>query len=173
MTTESTFYKVKLMPILFAKRYTLNAKKGFTLIELLVVIAIIGILATFVVASFTSAQQRGRDSRRKSDVDAIKKALLLMKGDSTGGAYYPITAEYPGDVTATYIRVVPTDPSTSANYTYAGTGACGAGWPLAGCTTYTLYATLETTTDPDIANSKTRCGTTADAVATHYYVCSE
>src|SRR4030067_3465886 len=62
---------------------------GFTLIELLVVIAIIGILASFAFASFTSAQAKGRDSRRKADLDAIVKALELYKSDSTGAKYYP------------------------------------------------------------------------------------
>src|SRR3990167_4751352 len=69
-----------------------KVKRGFTLIELLVVIAIIGILATFVIASFSSAQGRGRDSRRKADLDAVKKALELAKADCTGGAYYPVMA---------------------------------------------------------------------------------
>src|SRR5438132_4930613 len=103
-------------------------KRGFTLIELLVVIAIIGILAAFVVASFTTAQQKGRDARRKTDIDAMKKALELMKGDSSAGAY-------PGCVSGTicimsnsatnpvmsntYIRAVPTDPT--------GGGACTLG----------------------------------------------
>src|SRR3990167_7760520 len=66
-----------------------KVKRGFTLIELLVVISIIGILASFVVASFNSAQQKGRDSKRKSDLDAVKTALELAKSDSTGGGYYP------------------------------------------------------------------------------------
>src|SRR3990167_7104273 len=60
---------------------------GFTLIELLVVIALIGILASFAIASFASAQAKGRDSRRKADLDAVKKALYLYKSDK--GVFCP------------------------------------------------------------------------------------
>ena len=67
-------------------------KRGFTLIELLVVVAVIGLLATIVVASFTSAQKKARDAKRKSDLDAIKKALELVKSNCEGSAYYPYDA---------------------------------------------------------------------------------
>ena len=136
-------------------------QKGFTLIELLVVIAIIGILASFAIASFTSAQAKGRDSRRKSDLDAIKKAFELAKGDSGGGAWYaacnPVGATCaPSSTTptlaTTYIRAVPTDPSgTSINYTYRPlpasctyTVATGIGT----CATFELVACLENANDP-------------------------
>ncbi|OGE07316.1 hypothetical protein A2615_00525, partial [Candidatus Curtissbacteria bacterium RIFOXYD1_FULL_41_36] len=52
-------------------------RRGFTLIELLVVITIIGILAAIAIVSYGGTQERARDSRRKSDLDAIKKALEL------------------------------------------------------------------------------------------------
>ena|SRR3990167_969368 len=104
-----------------------KVKRGFTLIELLVVISIIGILASFVIASFNSAQQKGRDSKRKSDLDAIQKALELTKGDSTGGAYYPgcsgtspcyvPTSSLVPALASSYIRAVPSDPS------YGSTGS--------------------------------------------------
>lgn len=154
-------------------------KRGFTLIELLVVISIIGILAAFIVASFTSAQAKSRDSRRKADLDAVKKALELMKGDSTASSFYLITAQYPASITNTYIRQVPTDPSSGAAYVYAGTGTCGAGWPAAGCTGFTLRATLENLNDPSAdtatahGTSATACNIAAAAAAGAYYVCSQ
>lgn len=119
---------------------TVNSKSfGFTLIELLVVIAVIGILATFVVASFASAQAKGRDARRKSDLDAVMKALELWKGDSAGGTYYPtcagstaaapncpVTSGGSSNFSATpnppghiinYIKTVPTDPKVQVSGT--------------------------------------------------------
>ncbi len=130
-------------------------KRGFTLIELLVVISIIGILAAFIVASFTSAQAKGRDSRRKADIDAIKKALELAKNDSTSAAYYPGCAAAspcdlnggastnPNIVTNGYIKAIPTDPSGTTTY-YRYTAAVGANI----ATTYTLKACLENANDP-------------------------
>ncbi|MCM8787804.1 MAG: prepilin-type N-terminal cleavage/methylation domain-containing protein [Candidatus Omnitrophica bacterium] len=53
----------------------LKFKKGFTLLELLVVISIIGILIAVGVASYSTAQKKSRDSRRKSDLKAIQNAM--------------------------------------------------------------------------------------------------
>ena len=163
----------------------LLSKKGFTLIELLVVIAIIGILATIIVASFTSAQQRGRDSRRKADLDAVKKALELAKADCTGGAYYPIvstavTGNARYDVLEThlddpdlaYIRNVPVDPSrlgvNDYHYTTSFTGGTSAAAvcldtatpparTIDGYSGFLIKAELENLNDPSGAESRTRC----------------
>lgn len=148
-------------------------KKGFTLIELLVVIAIIGILATFIVASFGSAQAKSRDARRKADLDALVKALALMKNDSQGSAWYPINSQYPGSLTSptSYIRAVPKDPKDNLDYVYNGTGSCSNSWPSGGCPSFTIYANLENTSDLDITNSATRCG--VSPTSPRYYVCSQ
>lgn len=143
---------LKLMPstLLSLKRKS----PGFTLIELLVVIAIIGVLATFIVASFSNAQEKSRDARRKSDLDAIKKALELAKSDSTNGSYYPNAASAATLTTPGYIRQLPTDPSTSTSYTYTG-GAAGCGPGL--CVDYRLSANLENNLDPDANQSQATC----------------
>ena len=108
--------------------------KGFTLIELLVVIAIIGILSSVVLASLNSAREKSRDAKRVSDIKQLQLALELYY-DSEGG--YPSALSIATLVTPGYIAAVPTDPSTSAAYSYAALST--------GCTSYHLGATLENT----------------------------
>lgn len=117
-----------------------RSKEGFTLIELLVVIAIIGVLAAFSVANFTGAQARARDSQRKNDLAQLGKAFELFRNDSIGAAFYPKdTTEYGLVTTRGYIRALPKDPKTTADYCYT-VGA--------GNTSYTLTIALENTNDP-------------------------
>ncbi len=148
-----------------------KAKYGFTLIELLVVITILGILAGLTLATFSGTQERSRDSRRKTDLDAIKKALELAKQDSTGSYYYPACSPSavsciisgtntnpqltPGTGTP-YLANVPTDPKTNTGYTYIPTPAsCTA----TTCTTYTLIACVENGRDTQSVADATNCPT--------------
>ena len=73
---------------LYPKAYSLHKKSGFTLIELLVVVAIIGILATVVLSSLSSARERARDAKRLSDIKTIQNALEMYANDNNGR--YPI-----------------------------------------------------------------------------------
>ena len=141
------------------KTQIFNVKRGFTLIELLIVIAILGILVTIAVASFTGAQGKSRDGRRKGDLDAIKKALELAKSDNTAGNYAqcPLAApSCPLNATSntanpvlspSYIRNMPGDPG-NFNYVFVPTpsGCTGAtgGTP---CTAYTINVCLENTNE--------------------------
>ena len=59
---------------------------GFTLIELLVVVSLIGILITVGLNSFSNAQQKGRDSRRKEDLKAISTSLVAYYKDNVAFA---------------------------------------------------------------------------------------
>ena len=152
---------------------TVNRKsKGFTLIELLVVITIIGILATFIVASFTSAQRKGRDARRKNDLDAVKKALELVKNDCTGAASYPEPSVGTPEFQYNYLRTVylfdqtyikamtkvPADPNQTgvAAYHYVTSGTLisnvcpdtSGGKTQSGRPQFFLRALLENTNDP-------------------------
>ena len=62
----------------------MKRNKGFTLIELLVVIAIIGILASVVLASLSTAREKGKDAAVKSQLASMKAQaeLFFSKNDS-------------------------------------------------------------------------------------------
>lgn len=87
--------------------------RGFTLVELLIVIAIIGILVSLGTVSYSSAQMKGRDGRRKADLRAIQNAWEQYYGDNSG--VYPDSCASPG---TTYLPAgLPTDPKTGVAYT--------------------------------------------------------
>ena len=96
--------------------------RGFTLIELLIVIAIISILISVGLASFRRAQMQARDRQRQADLSNIAGALEQFYGDNN--SYPPdLDALRTNPTTTTpYIRVIPADPSTTADYTYIGGG---------------------------------------------------
>lgn len=122
-----------------------TTKRGFTLIELLVVIAIIGLLASVVIASLNSARQKGRDARRIADIKSIQLALELFY-DANGK--YPTSAQYTtsgaGNLAPSYIAAVPQDPTTGADYVYAGLQGSAA--TAATCGSYHIGAALESVT---------------------------
>lgn len=122
----------------------MRKNKGFSLLELLVVISIIGILITLGLASFSTAQKKSRDARRKSDIKAIQNGFeqyYAMNG-SYGASCVAVWSDaeiFPGNA--------PVDPKNSASYSCAITGF-GTG--------YCVCAEMET----GIGNSDaTNCGT--------------
>ncbi|OHA01751.1 MAG: hypothetical protein A3C11_00130 [Candidatus Sungbacteria bacterium RIFCSPHIGHO2_02_FULL_49_12] len=124
---------------------------GFTLIELLVVIAIIGLIASMVFASLTSARIKARDARRAADMHTIQLALELYVSDyghypNTGGAWTSFDAPQfvandivnpnAADLAAALVKYLPTPPTdpknlgTDSGYDYFsdGTNMCVIFW---------------------------------------------
>lgn len=169
------------MPTIPELYSSLKSKKGFTLIELLVVISIIAILITLVTATLTTAQAKARDSQRKTDLDALQKAMEIYKSDTKGAAKYPsniyaeigtsglLTLEY-----GKYIKDTPTDPSivdagADLDYFYVPyksdiTSTCTSGAnevrDISSCQNYILVACLENNNDSNADSSTdSRCTT--------------
>jgi len=98
--------------------YQLPATKphGFTLLELLVVIAIIGVLFSIAVASFSTAQKKARDAKRREDMKAIQNALEQYYA---ANGSYPTTCPIPGEtftIEDGNTFVVPSDPKGVNEY---------------------------------------------------------
>lgn len=88
-------------------------KKGFTLIELLVVIAIIGILASIVYASLSTARGKARDAQRAEAVKTLKAALEVYQN-----AYGHYPAASTPDNRGTSITTLATTLITENNNNY-------------------------------------------------------
>lgn len=139
--------------------FSLKKSKGFTIVELLIVIVVIGILATLVIVTFSGIQQKGRNSQRQTDINAIAshvEAFYATKG------YYPSmadlnsatvrAADFKGldpealkDPKATSADIAATTSATAYSYVGAGctnTAVTEATTPNQ-CTGFTLTATLE------------------------------
>lgn len=127
----------------------LQTKKfGFTLIELLIVVTIISILVSLGTISYFDAQKRGRDSKRISDLETIKKALQLYYNDN--GKYPYSDWVYSGGsgdrstwisaLVPTYIKSVPIDPINKSNG--VATTACNPNSPALNntCFNYGYYS---------------------------------
>jgi len=112
-------------------------RKGFTLLELLVTISIIGLLLGIGAVSFSTAQKRGRDSRRQGDMKSIQKSLEQCYSLDTK---YPQTADSDSSLDCadgtTTMNQVPSDPQPAGSYTYTVDDADPA-------TVYCLCAELE------------------------------
>lgn len=135
-------------------------QKGFTLIELLIVIGIIGILSGVLLVNFLGIRQRGRDGVRKSDLSQIQSALELYRADE---GKYPATTDFPAcgsqlddggtPPVVVYMKKIPCDPINADKYvyTYSPSGTDNS--------TYSLFACLENTNDPqkDGTNNDTYC----------------
>lgn len=96
-------------------------QKGFSLLELLVVISIIGILLIIASVGFTTAQQRGRDARRRADMKAWQDALEQTYSAYTDYQGAGSSATCQDSVDDHMNGITPTDPK-GGDYSY--TASC-------------------------------------------------
>jgi len=102
---------------------------AFTLIELLVVIAIVGVLSAFVFVSLNQAINTANDAKRKADLSAIQKAILMysvqnnqdlpsLDSDCDICDSCPEACENLYSNLVQYLPNVPLDPKTNSFYKY-------------------------------------------------------
>ncbi len=115
---------------------------GFTLVELIIVISIIAILATIVLAYFVGQIFKGRDARRKADIQRIQVAVEEYEKDHN---CYPLSQTVicnPGTGLVPYLDKIACDPSTNASYYYEYQDSVCPTW-------YRIYAKFENHLDSD------------------------
>ena len=125
-----------------------RSRLGFTLLEMLVVMAIIAILAAATSGNFFSSLAKGRDSRRKQDLQAISKALEMYYNDNRSYPNPTIISKWgepfphPTVASIIYMQQIPADP-LYPGFTYCYISDSGG-------TYYKLYAHLDNNSDPQI-----------------------
>lgn len=120
---------------------------GFTLVELTVVMVIIATLTAAIWGNFTSGISKGRDSRRKEDLETISKGFELYYNDNR--KYPPGVLptpgnplSHPGNSAVIYLQKFPQDPQfPKAQYCYQ-TDSNGS--------YFKLYANMENRNDPKL-----------------------
>ena len=117
----------------------MKLKKGFTLIELLVVIAIIGILASLIIVSLSSARGKAQDTQRKNNARNLDSALSQ--------SYVDNNSKYPGDASA---------GATVGDAIGGGVGqACVSGGSLNQSTAYSLFGSVGYIANTNVCNDPT------------------
>ncbi len=128
----------------------LKKQAGFTFIEVLIAVSIIGILTTIGLSTYSAAQKKSRDSKRKADLEAIRSALEMYYTDNDS---YPTTGNL-SNVVPNYIQSLPSPPprteicgSSNSLTSYAGSSAY-----TSGGSTYSICVGMEAETDYTVRN---------------------
>lgn len=115
-------------------------KLGFTLLEILVVIGIIAILVGLGATSYSTAQKKARDAKRKGDLKAIQNAFEQYHA-ICGNVYpAPVSGKTASSVvcsspSSTVMSSTPTDPLSGSLYIMTQ--------PDGTTATFSICATLE------------------------------
>lgn len=133
------------------------------MLEIVIVIAVLGILMSIGVSSYMGSLRRGRDARRKTDLETLRQALELYKSDnnnypnvSAGDANNLDGVTGPLVSPTQYINEnnFPKDPQQSSGKYYY--------YRRNSTTTYDVCTSLEVTeTSPNSACTSVSCGTTS------------
>lgn len=138
--------------------------RGFSFVELIIVIAVIAILAAagITILDPLTQFQKAQDSKRKSDLSQLQKALDAFYQDN---GRYPNAVSYKieklddedvgiewGTAWLPYMAALPKDPASSKNFVYhiSPNGQ-----------SYYIYASLDRGDDSQACNSGNACSSLA------------
>ncbi len=118
--------------------------RGFTLVEIIIIIVLLGLVLPLSFIFIPKQMQRTRDAKRKSDFQALSRALEdYYQDNSTYPAALPnCNLPFRGG-NEILLGSVPCDPVTNTNYYYEACSGKASSW-------YRLYTNLEILADPVI-----------------------
>ncbi len=76
--------------------------RGFTIVELLIVIVVIGILATLVITTYNGIQEKARNTKRETDVNALQGQIEAYEAQN--GNYPSIGASTAANINDSTFR---------------------------------------------------------------------
>jgi prepilin-type N-terminal cleavage/methylation domain-containing protein len=117
-------------------------EKGFTLVEILIAVSIVLLLMMVVFLNLRGQSARAMDSKRKTDLYRLQKALEEYYNDAGTFPEQSIVNSCNGASLAPYLAKIPCDPATKTPYGYFPSTYGG----------YRLCAKLADTTDPAIVS---------------------
>lgn len=134
----------------------LKHNSGFTLVELMVVMVILAVMASIMWSNFSNSVIKGKDSRRKQDLQSVAKSIELYYNDMR---MYPTPSQVdwgqalvnPNSSSVIYMQKLPSEV-TGSDYPYCYQSDDGS--------YYKIYAKLENTNDtgPGVLSVPVSCG---------------
>lgn len=135
-------------------------RSGLSMIEILIVTAIIGILVVIGVSALPQQMSKGRDGKRKSDLQEIKVAFENYYSDNDCYPEPDIIDNCGSSDLNPYLESVPCDPETETKYLYAPEESSCPHY-------YRVFSNLEVNSDPIVA--ELGCDTSLGCGAFEYF----